>query len=363
MISLAKCDRLGFVSHYYRTDRDHLAAGDHARTVQSLFAAHRELSRALSRRGLLGYLKRTPDGEATCFSAVNRVPAGTELVLDDGACRIRPFPPLSPPDGHLLDLLTGALATTLGSGRSIALALSGGLDSALLAALLRRLGTHRVPAYVLAARLPGYCEVADALSTARSLGFGDRDLVIVEADESAFVDALPATIRAAEVPLFNLHPVSKLLLAERLKEDGIEVVITGDGADQVFAGAPAANYIPIVGALFRAAGVELCTPFATEEIMACAAGLEIDVHKTALRRASAGLVPDRLLKRKKMPRLTPAITVDRHFRPDVAARVARELDLPPPSLNTDHERVLWTTIGLLVETILEGQPCAESPAS
>ena len=250
--------------------------------------------------------------------------------------------------------MTEALESTLAKGRTAALALSGGLDSALLAALLRR-GGKSLPAYILDARLTGYRELDEALATARALEIDTHDIVVVEANEADFVRALPDAIAAAEVPLFNLHPVSKLLLARRMREDGIEVAITGDGADQVFAGAAAANYIPIVGALFRAAGVELGAPFAGEDVIACARTLEVDANKTALRRAAVGLVPDRLLTGKKTPRLTPPVAINCHLRPDVTARVARELGLPPPGLDTDPERVLWTTIGLLIEAILEAR--------
>ena len=54
-------------------------------------------------------------------------------------------------------------------------------------------------------------------------------------------------------------------------------------------------------------------------------------------------------------RLTPPVAIDCHYLPDVTARVTRELHLPPPGLDTDPERVLWTTIGLLLDAILEGR--------
>ncbi|TRY28299.1 hypothetical protein FOI67_17475, partial [Geobacillus sp. LEMMJ02] len=56
---------------------------------------------------------------------------------------------------------------------------------------------------------------------------------IVRVNEADFVAALPRTTHAVEEPMFNLHPVAKLLLAEAMAADGVEVAITGDGADQV----------------------------------------------------------------------------------------------------------------------------------
>ena len=355
LIGIATSDRLGFAPYYYRSDGRAACERGHGPTLRSLFDADPTLSRALSRDGVQGYLERAPDGETTCFAAVRKVPAGSELYVEGGSCGVRPLPALPRPCGplpDLLDLLDEELDAAAGGGRRTALALSGGLDSALLAALLRRRG-HSLPVYILDAHLEGYREVDEALATARSIGVPESDIVVAGADASDFAGALPDTIRAAEAPLFNLHPVSKLLLARRMRDDGIEVAITGDGADQVFAGAAAANYIPIVGALFRAAGVELRAPFAAETIIALARQLGTDPHKTALRRAAAGCVPDRILKRRKAPRLTPPVPIDAHFQPELTARIARDLDLPRPSLDTDPERVLWTTIGLLVASLEE----------
>ena len=72
------------------------------------------------------------------------------------------------------------------------------------------------------------------------------------------------------------------------------------------------------------------------------------------RRAAATLVPRGLVEKQKTPRLTPPIDISRHFREEVVTRVSCELRLSPPRLKTDDERVLWTTIGLLLRAILEG---------
>ena len=85
----------------------------------------------------------------------------------------------------------------------MAVALSGGLDSAVVLALLRELGARHVPAYVLAARLDGYGEVDAALATARALG---AEVVVVEATGADFTRALPDCIRAVEAP--SVQPAS-----------------------------------------------------------------------------------------------------------------------------------------------------------
>ncbi len=145
--------------------------------------------------------------------------------------------------------MLAALDSVVGRGQRVALALSGGLDSALLLALLATSFRGSMPAvYVLAPRLPGgadYDESAAAVGLARSL---ELKATVIEAAEQDFLLGLPACAALAETPLYNAHPVAKHLLFEQLAADEIDVVITGDGADQVFAGAPSEIYLPIVGA-------------------------------------------------------------------------------------------------------------------
>ena len=54
-----------------------------------------------------------------------------------------------------------------------------------------------------------------------------------------------------------------VLAAEPGQVDAVrfEVLVTGDGADEVFRGAAGADYLPVVGAIVRAAGLVESAPF------------------------------------------------------------------------------------------------------
>jgi asparagine synthetase B (glutamine-hydrolysing) len=220
----------------------------HGPTIASLFDAQPALSRALDLKGVRQFLNRQPDGVHTCFAAARLVPAGNELWRNEVACALRQMPEPEPRTEALLTLLERAVAGIVASGRRIALALSGGLDSA----LVLRLANNAVPVFTLATGLKDYCELNDTVTTAEKLGLQDLNVIRVDADH--LISALPEAITACETPLFNLHPISKWLLARELQARGFDAMLTGDGADQVFAGADPRNYLPIVGALARAAG-------------------------------------------------------------------------------------------------------------
>jgi asparagine synthase (glutamine-hydrolysing) len=108
--------------------------------------------------------------------------------------------------------------------------LSGGVDSAFVAALarehsrLRTFGVH-VPDFHLDARpfrqqLARYCSL---------------DHCEVTLDESAFADALPRAIDHLEGPSYPAASVMLMLLCERIRPSA-KVVLTGEGADEIFGG-------------------------------------------------------------------------------------------------------------------------------
>jgi len=223
--------------------------------------------------------------------------------------------------------------------RRVALALGGGVDSAVLAALLR----DRAVAYTLAG-LPGYGEEREAVAVARRLGI---ELRSVEAGEAEFVVALPGAIRACERPLYNLHPVGRLLLARAVRTDGFDCLVTGDGADQVFGGTSAGDYLPLVGSLGRAAGVVTVAPFLHPTL---ARQVALDPDKLALRKLALELgVPEEIALRPKRARFAPPMDLAAHWDGPLAASLGRALGRAP-SRATDRERVSWTTLGLFARS-------------
>jgi hypothetical protein len=91
-----------------------------------------------------------------------------EATVIAGARRICPARLVQPPRRESARPLGGLLAAALESlpAGPVALALSGGVDSAVLAALLR----ERATLYTLAPALPGYSEEAEATEVAARLG-------------------------------------------------------------------------------------------------------------------------------------------------------------------------------------------------
>jgi asparagine synthase (glutamine-hydrolysing) len=337
--SSAVRDRLGVHPLYFREDGSAMAD-----TIAQLLREGPPRPPRPDHEGLRRYLAGDPDDRHTCFSGIGLVPAGHRLVLDEAGPHLHPPPPLPEPRDRLHDALVAAVAAILEPPRRVALALSGGLDSALVLAIVRRALGRSIPVVTLAIEIPGYGELEATRRTAQSLGVALHE---IRATADDYLAALPAAVRAVEVPLFNPHPVAKLLLATALRREGFHAVITGDAADHVFAGAPQHNYLPLVGALSRSQGVEPCSPFFDPGVLAHAAHLPMDPQKRALRELAARWLPHAITEAPKQRRLAPDLGVERLVGTATMLALTARLGLPPPRLDDERSRCAHTTLCLL----------------
>lgn len=314
---------LGVLPHYV-----HAGGTAHAPTLRGVLREPGVPAR-WDAKGVRQYLQRRPDGMRTCFADIHFVPPmGTASLGTAGDVR-----------GALEHAVDELAADT----RRAAIALSGGLDSALVVAMLRTRRRDDIPVYTLASHLPGYCELETTRETARQLGV--KNLRVIETSGEAMAAAFGDAITAAECPLFNLHPVSRWVLAQRLRAEGCEVLITGDGADQVFAGSDPRNYLPIIGALTRAAGLELRSPFLQAEVIASAPPATAD--KAALRAVAADFLAAPTAQQPKRPTYAPALDVSAHWNAAAIASLANELSETPAQPGAGPDSVLWTALGIL----------------
>ena len=319
-----KRDLFGFERLYRSGDR-------YGRTIRELLGADRSLDPI----AIDAHFAGMPAPDRTCFAAVRAVP---------------PSYGRTPPRLHAGDLavlLRQAVARILRDApRPIGVALSGGLDSAIVLALVRELEPDIEP-IVLDPQLPGYSEVEQASDSARQAGGNVRVLIVTEDDIRA---AVPAAIAAFETPLYNLHPISKYLLAREARTHGFATVISGDGIDQVFTRDVSADYLPLTSAAFADNGVLLRTPFLEDDVLAHVLSLPPDSEKRALREVAATLrVPQALVHGRKISRLAPPIDLTPLVPRTKLTALAAVLGRERPALDNDRDYVRWTTLALLLD--------------
>lgn len=127
--------------------------------------------------------------------------------------------------------------------------LSGGLDSSLLVALMaqerRRSGLDRPVTFSIRFKdecdecgvgAGNACRFDEGSSQRRVVEALDTDHREVVVGREELVGALDEAIAHAETPLLRAGPLPMLLLARFVRAQGIRVVLTGEGADELFGG-------------------------------------------------------------------------------------------------------------------------------
>ena len=196
------------------------------------------------RRNELLHLQFTT-GSRTAFDGIRRVLPGETLVVEAGRIAERSRKPALPADpvetideAEALRRLDAALVDSVTvhqrSDVPYAMFLSGGIDSSALLSLMARLNDRPVRAYT--AGFPGadvHDERDHAATVAAAVGAEAVDVAVTEADFWAF---LPAIAAAMDDPSADYAIVPTWLLARAARADGMKVVLSGEGGDELFAG-------------------------------------------------------------------------------------------------------------------------------
>jgi asparagine synthase (glutamine-hydrolysing) len=193
------------------------------------------------------YVTHAPD--RSLFKGIYQVPPGSYLITDGEHVRTVQYwdwnYPVkddiavpSDPREHIARFaheFEEAVRLRLRADVPVACYLSGGIDSCSVLGFASRLSSQPVRAYTLSFDHADYDEGAIAESQARLSGAEFRRIDIrSEHTADHFADAL----YHAERPFANAHVVAKYLLSRAVRDDGIKVVLTGEGSDEILAGYP-----------------------------------------------------------------------------------------------------------------------------
>lgn len=146
-------------------------------------------------------------------------------------------------------LLDAAVGRRLAADAPVATYLSGGVDSSLIVALAAKRGD--VTAFSVALDGVGPDEADLAARTARLVG---AEHVAIRVDAQAIGRLFPEVVIAAEVPILDHASCALLALSRAVRERGFKAVLTGEGADEAFAGYPWTTVAQRGGVVARVAG-------------------------------------------------------------------------------------------------------------
>ncbi len=186
----------------------------------------------------------TPLPDETPFQGVHQLLPGTCMLVSRNGRRVVRYSDRdgshhegeTPPDGVpsiARSLLSDSVRLRLRSDVPVGTYLSGGLDSAIVTRLVLEQSSQAVQTFSVAFDEAAFDESSDQAGVSRYLGTQHSSL-LVRAHEIG--DRFPDAIWFAEVPVFRSAFVPMFLLSRLVREAGLKVVLTGEGADEVFLG-------------------------------------------------------------------------------------------------------------------------------
>ena len=236
-------DRMGIKPLHYAEAGGGLVFGSE---IKSLLT-HPQVSRQTDREAAALYLTyRYLPSPHTLFEGTKKLPPGHYLTADKNGIQVRPwwnvdFTRPTPKSfetakDELESLLTHSVQDRLMADVPLGALLSGGVDSSIIVALMSKLHPGPVKTYSIgfSGSRGNEAELPFAKTVAQTLGTHHHELMMRESDLPAYIAPLiwnmdEPLVEPAAIPVY---------LVSRLAKESVTVVLTGEGADELFAGYP-----------------------------------------------------------------------------------------------------------------------------
>ena len=244
-------DRLGKKPLYYRVANGRLIFGSEVKAL----LAHDETPRDLDPVGLDLYLAFSAvPAPHSLFAGIKKVPPGHRLICArDGAVTLERYWSALREPGHAFPRavdeaeavagvrarLERAVEKRLMADVPVGAFLSGGVDSSANVALMSRLVTTPIRTYSIGFQGFGADQNFHDLPYARDVAkrFGcDHHELTVDFDECQRI--LPELVVEQDEPIGDPACLPMHFLCKQVREDGVVVVLVGEGSDEIFGGYP-----------------------------------------------------------------------------------------------------------------------------
>lgn len=184
---------------------------------------------------------------STGFSGIDKLPAGHCFTWQDGRMETKCYWRLEPTETlrdenaaveEIGDLIESAVKAQMVADVPVGTFLSGGLDSSLISALMRRHHNGSIDAFTIkfSSQDQKFEQASDDSSYARivagKFGFRLHEFEI----EPKITELLPKMVWHMDEPLSDPAAVNTYLIAQAARDMGIIVLLNGVGGDEIFGG-------------------------------------------------------------------------------------------------------------------------------
>ncbi len=182
----------------------------------------------------------------TSFKNIQELPPGHLMTVAESGTSIHrywqpEFPDRNEFSKHSRDrlveetqhLIHDAVQLRLRSDVPVAAYLSGGLDSSIISSLVKKYHNNELITFSVAFKDTGYDERRYQDQMAKHIGTRHH---VIEVDDRDIAQNFIQTVWYAEKPMMRTAPAPLLALSGLVRSNHIKVVLTGEGADEMFGG-------------------------------------------------------------------------------------------------------------------------------
>ncbi|HZR66781.1 MAG TPA: asparagine synthase (glutamine-hydrolyzing) [Terriglobales bacterium] len=311
-------DRMGIKPVYYSIRDGRLWFGSE---IRALLAAPGGPRATIDPHAVESFLRyRYTPAPDTILEGVKKLAAGTRLIIEEGKQprlerwwnfrprALDPMPGVRDAEAQLLEIYSSAVKRHLISDVPVGLLLSGGMDSALLLALMSKVqGSWKTYSVGYGTTFVDD-ELRDAAETAKILGSSN---VQVQISSSEFEANLEKVVAAVEEPVATSSVIPMYYVCQRAREE-VTVALIGQGPDELFGG-----YKRHLGVRYGEYWRRLPKP--VRSLLKATA--TIGRNETTRRAVYSLDVEDRLQRYQQVFSLLPDSSIQKLFRPEIADNI------------------------------------------
>lgn len=235
-------DRMGEKPLYFAFDNQRLVFASELRSI----IASGLVNKALSPKAIARYFRYqyVPEPE-TPFEEIKKLPAASILQLDLDSWQLNESKYWSPwdvaplqgdPKEIIRTSLDDAVSTSLLSDVPIGLSLSGGIDSSVLACMMRASTTKDIHAISI-----GYPDAQQVDERPQAKALADKLGLIyhdVELSDAEMIAAFPSIAVGRDDPIGDIAGFNYHAIMRHARDQGVKVMLQGHGADELCWGYP-----------------------------------------------------------------------------------------------------------------------------
>ncbi len=234
-------DRVGIRPLFYTLDDDRLIFGSEVKALLAHPDVQAEIEPEALAQVFTFWSALSPH---TIFRNIRDLPPGHYLLVKDGELIVEPYWTLNfaestarrSSDDYLDEfeqLLIDATLIRLRADVPVAAYLSGGLDSSVTTAIIRKYTHNRLDTFSIAFSDPEFDESPFQRRMADHLGTDHRVVYCTHADIGR---VFPDVVWHTETPIVRTAPAPMFMLSQLVHDHHLKVVITGEGADELLGG-------------------------------------------------------------------------------------------------------------------------------